>query len=166
MAAVAAKANWKKKKGVARNAESGVDVRQVTEEKPLLAENAVACAKHQAKADRPEAYRADCEVKDILHQNVDHVAGTNQTRLQQAEACLHKEDKETCDQHPDSVQITDDAPQVFRGGHFDLHHFFRGSLFSCCIILCEDHAGQQAADGPGEDEQEKKLEPDSPIVHS
>ena len=46
-------------KGVARNAEPGVDVRQVAEEEPLLAKNAVARAKHQAKADRPEANRAD-----------------------------------------------------------------------------------------------------------
>ncbi len=94
--------------------------RGAIEEEELVADDAVAGAEHQGKAERPKQQRAQACVDDALLEDVDDFTSSGEPGLEHHESRLHEEHEECSNEHPGGVGAVDDARdlglQIVLGG--------------------------------------------------
>ena len=92
-----------------RDAGAFIGRRRALQEEPVLADEAVAVAEHEGKAEGVEQNAAEAGVDDAFHQYVDGFAGAAESGFEHGEAHLHAEHEERRDQRPNRVERVDDV---------------------------------------------------------
>src|SRR6185295_12104000 len=83
--------------------------RSATQEEPVVANEPVAMAEHEGKAESVEKDPAQASVHDTLHQDVHGFSRSTKAGLQHGKPDLHAEDQERRNQSPDGVERVDNV---------------------------------------------------------
>src|SRR2546423_7725315 len=101
------KGKLEKPEGQESHAAGLVSSRHILQEKPVVSDKSVAVAKHESETESEEEDSAKTGIDDALHQHVDGLARTTESRFQHGEADLHTKDQERRDEGPNCVQRID-----------------------------------------------------------
>ena len=86
-----------------------IGCRHALQEKPVVADQAVAVAEHERETEGEEEDAAETGIHDAFHQHVDGLARATEAGLEHGEADLHAKNQERSHQRPDRVERIDDV---------------------------------------------------------
>jgi hypothetical protein len=101
-----AESELKEKEGERGDGQAWIELRQITQEEPIHAEEVITRAEHQAKAGYDKCQRAHGRVHEILGHDIDDVLGADQSSLEKTKPGLHEEDQRGANEHPDGIDRT------------------------------------------------------------